>query len=82
MPNGKGSALTIIALIIGAGGLGVGVFSMIQFQVVEGPQGEPGIDGPNGDDGLNGTLNNVVGIWRNGGNGFKLQYKLNESTIK
>ena len=63
MPNGKGSALTIIALIIGAGGLGVGVFSMIQFQVVEGPQGEPGIDGPNGDDGLNGTLNNVVGIW-------------------
>ena len=60
MSKGKGSALTIIALIIGASGLGIGIFSILDIEIVEGPQGPPGTDGI---DGINGTLDNVVAIW-------------------
>lgn len=57
MSKGKGNALTIIALIIGASGLGIGIFSLLDIEIIEGPQGPPGTDGEDG------TLHNVVGIW-------------------
>lgn len=55
MSNGKGSALSIIALIIGVIGIGTGAYSITQFQVVEGPQGLQGPPGVEGSDGINGT---------------------------
>ena len=60
MSNGKGNAVIIITLLIGMGGLGTGIYSIIQHSVVEGPPGPPGNDGV---DGINGTLNNLVGVW-------------------
>lgn len=57
MVENKSSLFGIIAIIIGASGLGIGVFSVVNFQVVEGPQGllgEDGQDGINGIDGING----------------------------
>jgi hypothetical protein len=45
MVENKSSLLGIIALIIGASGLGIGTFSIVNFQVVEGPPGPPGEDG-------------------------------------
>ena len=60
MSNGKGSALTIIALIIGAGGLGIGVYSLLVSTDIEDLQGPPGTDGI---DGNNGTLDNLVAVW-------------------
>lgn len=58
MANGKkGIALGIIAIVIGVSGLGLGTYTAIKFQVVEGP---PGLDGT---DGVNGTLDNLVAIW-------------------
>jgi len=60
MSNGKGNALVIISLIIGALGVGMGTYSIINSSIIEGPQGDPGEDGT---DGINGTINNVVGIW-------------------
>ncbi|MFX1344142.1 MAG: hypothetical protein ACFFBC_00135 [Promethearchaeota archaeon] len=44
----KSSVFGIIALIIGASGLGIGAYSMVNFQTVEGPQGLPGQDGEDG----------------------------------
>jgi hypothetical protein len=44
-------ALSIIALILGASGLVIGGFSVINFQIIEGPEGP---QGPLGQDGLNG----------------------------
>jgi hypothetical protein len=46
----KSSLFGIIALIIGASGLGLGLFSVVNFQTVEGPQGLPGEDGQDGKD--------------------------------
>ncbi len=57
MSNVKGSALTIIALIIGVGGLGIGITSMI----IEGPPGPQGLDGTDGIDGTNG-IDGVDGV--------------------
>ncbi len=51
MVENKSSLFGIIALIIGATGLGVGVFSVVSFQMIEGPQGLPGDDGQDGIDG-------------------------------
>lgn len=69
MVKNKSTVFGIIAIIIGASGLGLGVFSIVNFQIVEGPQGSPGIDGGDGNDGIdgkdgiNGTLDNLVAIW-------------------
>jgi len=52
MVENKGSLFGIIAIIIGASGLGLGAFSIVNFQVVEGP---PGGDGQDGTDGVDGT---------------------------
>ena len=51
----KSSIVGIIAIILGAAGLGIGTFSVINFQTVEGPQGPPGQDGNDGTDGIDGT---------------------------
>ena len=76
MANNKSNALMIISLVIGAFGVGLGTFSIIRYEIIEGPegpqglQGDPGVDGINGtdgDDGVNGTLNNLVGIWESVG---------------
>jgi hypothetical protein len=48
-------ALSLIAIILGASGLGIGAFSVINFQKVEGPQGLQGPPGPQGSSGQNGT---------------------------
>lgn len=50
MVENRSSIFGIIALILGAGGLGLGAFSVVNFQVVDGPQGLPGEDGTNGTD--------------------------------
>ena len=55
MAEKRNSLFVIVALIIGASGLGLGVFSVVNFHVVEGPQGPPGKDGQDGVDGTNGT---------------------------
>ncbi|MFX1481423.1 MAG: hypothetical protein ACFFCI_25365, partial [Promethearchaeota archaeon] len=55
----KSSLFGIIAIIIGASGLGVGAYSIVNFQIVEGPQGLPGDDGVDGQDAPGGL---VVGI--------------------
>ncbi|MFX1574270.1 MAG: hypothetical protein ACFFB0_16125 [Promethearchaeota archaeon] len=60
MVENKSSLFGIIALIIGASGLGVGVFSVVNFQVIEGPPGEDGIDGTGGQDGQDGQ--DIVGL--------------------
>ena len=54
MVENKSSLVGIIAIIISASGLGLGVFSNVNFQVVEGPPGPPGADGQDGIDGTNG----------------------------
>jgi len=54
MVENKGSLFGIIAIIIGASGLGLGAFSFVNFQVVEGPEGIPGDDGTDGVDGMDG----------------------------
>ncbi|MHA1193098.1 MAG: hypothetical protein ACTSP9_12515 [Promethearchaeota archaeon] len=56
MAENKISLFSIIALIIGAFGLGVGVFSVVNFQVLEGPPGQDGLDGL---DGVDGQTNNT-----------------------
>lgn len=66
MVENKSSLFGIIAIIIGASGLGLGAFSGVNFQLVEGPHGPPGQDGQDGIDGidgLNGSLGEVAGIW-------------------
>ncbi|MFX0207543.1 MAG: hypothetical protein ACFFDT_16270, partial [Candidatus Hodarchaeota archaeon] len=45
-------ALSFIAVILGVSALGIGTYSVINFQMVEGPQG---LQGPQGLSGLNGT---------------------------
>jgi len=57
----RASLIGIIAIIIGATGLGAGTFSIISSQIVEGTQGPPGQDGVDGIDGTDG-LNGVDGI--------------------
>lgn len=81
--KGKVGALTILALIIGVSGLGVGVFSAIRFQTVqgpigpEGPQGPTGNDGTDGTDGIDGTLDNLVGFWASmNQTNFGLEYNI------
>ncbi|MHA1453098.1 MAG: hypothetical protein ACTSRD_09575 [Promethearchaeota archaeon] len=80
MSNGKGYALVIISLIIGAAGVGMGVYSALTIQVLEGPQGDPGADGI-GIDGVNGTLNNVVGVWESIDGGPSIAFPLEFSDI-
>ena len=80
MSNGKGYALVIISLIIGAAGVGMGVYSALTIQVLEGPQGDPGTDGI-GIDGVNGTLNNVIGVWESIDGGPSIAFPLNFSDI-
>jgi len=55
MVENRSSLFGIIAIIIGASGLGLGVFSVVNFQVMEGPQGPPGNDGQDGIDGTDGV---------------------------
>jgi len=54
MIENKGTIFGIIALIIGASGLGLGAFSIISIQMIEGEQGPPGEDGTDGIDGIDG----------------------------
>ena len=76
MVKNRSSLFGIIAIILGASGLGLGMFSVVNFQVIEGPQGPPGqdgidgVDGVDGTDGINGTdgIDGVDGI--NGTNGI------------
>jgi hypothetical protein len=64
MKNGKGIvALSVMSLLVGASGLGIGVYSYINLSTVQGPPGDPGDDGTDGIDGVNGTLDNLVAIW-------------------
>lgn len=62
MVENKSSLFGIIAIIIGASGLGLGAFSFVNFQTVEGPQGLPGEDGTDGEDGQDAPGGLVVGI--------------------
>ncbi|MFX1500798.1 MAG: hypothetical protein ACFFDH_07525, partial [Promethearchaeota archaeon] len=58
MVENKSSLVGIIAIIIGASGLGLGAFSVVNFQILqgpEGPQGPPGNDGQDGIDGIEGV---------------------------
>jgi len=55
MVENKSSVFGIIAIIIGASGLGLGAFSIVNYQTIEGPQGLPGDDGQDGIDGVDGT---------------------------
>lgn len=48
MVENKSSLFGIIAIIIGASGLGLGVFSVVNFQTVEGDDGVDGEDAPGG----------------------------------
>lgn len=59
MVENKSSLFGIIAIIIGASGLGLGVFSVVNFQTVEGIPGDDGQDGIDGDDAPGGI---IVGI--------------------
>lgn len=54
MVENKSSLFGIIAIIIGTSGLGLGVFSVVNFQTVEGIPGDDGQDGIDGDDGQDG----------------------------
>jgi len=54
MVENKSTIFGIIALIIGATGLGLGAFSVISLQAIEGKQGLPGEDGQDGIDGIDG----------------------------
>ncbi len=72
MSNNKGIALIIISLVVGATGVGLGAYSIIKYEVIQGPAGpqglpgEPGSDGADGVDGIdgiNGTFLNPAGIW-------------------
>ena len=65
MGRNKMSAMAIIAVILGAAGLGVGAYSVISVQsgAVKGEDGDDGDDGSNGLIGPPGTIGLVVGIW-------------------
>lgn len=52
----KSTGLAIFALIIGAGGLGLGAFTMVNFQVIEGPEG------PEGQDGVD-AVSGITNVW-------------------
>ena len=54
MVENKSSLFGIIAIIIGASGLGLGVFSVVNFQTIEGIPGDDGQEGIDGDDGQDG----------------------------
>ena len=59
------SAMTIIAVILGAVGLGLGAYSVISVQsgAVKGEDGDDGDDGSNGLTGPPGTIGLIVGLW-------------------
>ena len=63
MVENRSSLFGIIALIIGASGLGVGVFSVVNFQVIEGPPGKDGIDGTGGQDGQDGHTGGTICVF-------------------
>lgn len=91
MSNGKGNALAIIALIIGASGMGIGAFSLIRFQIVTGPEGPSGDDGADGVDGVNGTdgsdgldgaTGDIYAIWKNvSGDGTNFYLQMSEIAV-
>ena len=54
MVENKSSIFGIMALIIGASGLGLGVFSVVNIYMTEGSQGPSGMDGLDGTDGVDG----------------------------
>jgi len=73
MSKGKGNALIIIALLIGVSGLGVGIFSLFDIEIIEGPPGMDGVDG---------TLDNVVAVWDSlWGNGIDFNITLTENAL-
>jgi len=97
MVKNKSTVFGIIAIIIGASGLGLGAFSIVNFQIVEGPQGSPGLDGVDGGDGvdgvdggdgndgkdgINGTLDNLVAIWESMHGGQAAIYFIGFDDIK
>ena len=57
MVENRNTIFSIIALIIGATGLGLGAFSVVSLQIYEGEQGPPGADGT---DGIDGTFNSTT----------------------
>jgi len=61
MIENRSSLFGIIALIIGASGLGLGIFSVVSSQVLEGPEGPSGEDGIEGIDGIDG-IDGIEGI--------------------
>ena len=50
----RSSLFGIIAIIIGASGLGLGAISVINFHILEGPEGPQGLPGEDGQDGMDG----------------------------
>ncbi len=91
MSNNKGLALIVISLVVGATGIGLGAYSIIQYEVIQGPegpqgpQGEPGTDGTDGVDGvdgINGTFPNPVGIWESvTGSGFVFNLSIGDISL-
>lgn len=61
MVENKSTLFGIIAIIIGASGLGLGAFSVVNFQLIEGPEGPQGGPGDDGQDGIDG-IEGVDGI--------------------
>ena len=52
--GGKSTFLIILTLLIGASGLGLGVYSSFIQQPLQGPPGQDGVDGVDGTDGIDG----------------------------
>ena len=52
MSNDRFQIFSVVALIMGAAGLGFGTYSIINFQLVEGTPGPPGADGKDAPGGL------------------------------
>ena len=60
MVENRSTLFGIIALIIGVSGLGLGAFSVVNFQVVEGPPGQDGQDGIDGEDAPGGFIVRIL----------------------
>ena len=60
----KNLIMFVLALAIGTSGLGMGIYSVISYQVIEGPAGPQGPSGEDGKDGINGVdgINGTDGI--------------------
>ncbi|MFX1281751.1 MAG: hypothetical protein ACFFA3_20550 [Promethearchaeota archaeon] len=96
MVENKSSLFGIIAIIIGASGLGVGAYSIVNFQTVEGPQGPPGDDGQDGSDAPGGLVVGILDpdqhetVWGEieiralvyGSNNYSVSVKANQTKIR